>query len=120
MTFRRTPSSSASPRQPHAARPPGIGHRRLFAVATAAVTVGVLFVACGVSSPTSTGTAERSASPSSASETSQSGATTSGPTPQPTRWPAPAVTGITGLGAGDTEIAKAVADFSEAVAAEDL
>jgi hypothetical protein len=43
-----------------------------------------------------------------------------GPHPSATPWPRDAMFALTALGAGDGEIAKAVADLSEAVANEDL
>jgi hypothetical protein len=52
-----------------------------------------------------------------------SGSVTSGsgsPGPTGTPWPKDAALALTALGSGDAEIAKAVADFSEAVANEDL
>jgi hypothetical protein len=43
-----------------------------------------------------------------------------GPRPSATPWPRDTVFSLTAIGAGDAEIAKAVADISEAVANEDL
>ena len=77
---------------------------------------GIIVAACGPSTTQSTA----SAAPVSAAPSASAMPAGSGPTPKPTAWPGNAVLGIVGLGAGDNEIAKAVADFSEAVAAEDL
>ncbi len=85
------------------------------------LVVVLLVVACGATaSPTGGSVGSSSPSPAASAGTTATGSGSSGPTPQPTRWPADAVHGIAGLGAGDNEIAKAVADFSEAVAAQDL
>jgi hypothetical protein len=77
-----------------------------------AVVVAAMIAGCG--NPPSPGR------PSGSATADASGPPASGASPQPTAWPGNAVLGIVGLGAGDTELAKAVADFSEAVAAEDL
>ena len=77
---------------------------------------GIVVAACGPSTTPSTA----STGPVSAAPSASAAPAGSGPTPKPTAWPGNAVLGIVGLGAGDNEIAKAVADFSEAVAAEDL
>jgi hypothetical protein len=77
---------------------------------------GIVVAACG---PSTTSSAA-SAAPRSAAPSASVAPAGSGPSPQATPWPGNAVIGIVGLGAGDNEIAKAVADFSEAVAAEDL
>lgn len=77
---------------------------------------GIIVAACGPSTTPSTASAD----PGSAAPSASAAPAGSGPSPQATPWPGNAVIGIVGLGAGDNEIAKAVADFSEAVAAEDL
>lgn len=77
---------------------------------------GIVVAACGPRTTPSTA----STGPVSAAPSASAAPADSGPTPKPTAWPGNAVLGIVGLGAGDNEIAKAVADFSEAVAAEDL
>jgi hypothetical protein len=87
------------------------------------LAAALVLVACGATASTSRTSSPARVGPSGLAASSAptgSGPTSSGPTPQPTRWPVPAVHGIAGLGGGDAEIAKAVADFSEAVAAEDL
>jgi len=90
--------------------------------AAAALAVAVL-VACSGPSPASGAPASRNAAPSGvagpvvpSSDVGGSG----GPQPSATPWPRDAMFAITALGGGDGEIAKAVADLSEAVANEDL
>jgi hypothetical protein len=78
---------------------------------------GIVVAACG---PSTTDAPRASVAAGSAAPSASVGPVGSGPSPQATPWPGNAVIGIVGLGAGDNEIAKAVADFSEAVAAEDL
>lgn len=85
-------------------------------VVAALLIAGVVVAACGPSTAPSTAAAVAGSTAPTASVAPAG----SGPTPQATAWPGNAVIGIVGLGAGDSEIAKAVADFSEAVAAEDL
>ncbi|HEX5825701.1 MAG TPA: hypothetical protein VFY18_14680, partial [Candidatus Limnocylindrales bacterium] len=100
-------------RHPRDLPPVGAARPILLAVTVAAaVAVAGLLGGCG--HPLSSGP------PGAASSPGTPGSAAPGTTPQPTAWPGNAVIGIVGLGAGDTEIAKAVADFSEAVAAEDL
>jgi hypothetical protein len=97
----------------HAA--PGVRHPRVPAPVLLIVAVAIVAALIGgCANPPSPGR------PSGSPSADASGPTGSGATPQPTAWPGNAVLGIVGLGAGDTELAKAVADFSEAVAAEDL
>lgn len=86
-----------------------------------AILATVVVAACG--GGTAPGSLAPAASGSAAavgSAPSSGGSPAPGETPRPTAWPGEAVLGINDLGAGDNEIAKAVADFSEAVAAEDL
>ena len=68
---------------------------------------GIVVAACG---PSTTSSAP-SAAPVSAAPSASVAPAGSGPSPQATPWPGNAVIGIVGLGAGDNEIAKAVADF---------
>ncbi len=89
-----------------------------------AVTVAVLMLlalGCATQTPSGTAPPVASSAATSSGATTSGGATGSGgPRPSATPWPRDAVTALTALGAGDSEIAKAVADFSEATAAEDL
>ncbi|HEY7131407.1 MAG TPA: hypothetical protein VH440_04095 [Candidatus Limnocylindrales bacterium] len=80
--------------------------------------VTLLLVALGCATQAPSGSAPSAASPAAGSSGDATGS--GGPRPSATPWPRDAVTAITALGAGDSEIAKAVADFSEATAAEDL
>ena len=105
MTRRHAAPRVRHPRVPGPVRP-------VLLVVAVAIVVAALMGACG--NPPSPGR------PSGSPSADSSGLSASGATPQPTAWPGNAVLGIVGLGAGDTELAKAVADFSEAVAAEDL
>ena len=86
-------------------------------LATALILVAVILAACGSTTPSGSAAAGSVVPAVPSASIAPAG---SGPSPQPTPWPGNAVLGIVGLGAGDNEIAKAVADFSEAVAAEDL
>jgi hypothetical protein len=91
--------------------------RRLRAgVAVTLTTLAIVAVGCASQTP------PRSAAPSALPSTpAASGPSASdGVRPSASPWPKDAVLSITALGAGDSEIAKAVADFSEATAAEDL
>ncbi|HEY7968876.1 MAG TPA: hypothetical protein VID95_02710 [Candidatus Limnocylindrales bacterium] len=95
---------------------------RILAAATALVVVVV--VACSSTNQASGApAASRSAAPSGvagpAVPSSDAGGS-GGPRPSATPWPRDAVFALTALGGGDGEIAKAVADISEAVANEDL
>jgi hypothetical protein len=76
-----------------------------------AVVAGV--AACGGTSVSPSGARSTGVMPADSSPAS-------GESPQPTAWPGQAVLAINALGAGDNEIAKAIADFSEATANEDL
>jgi hypothetical protein len=105
------------PRGPRAA-----ADARLVA-ATVALVVAVA-VACSGINP-ATGAPTTSPGPAASAlvgpPVPASGASGSGgPHPSATPWPRDAVFALTALGAGDAEIAKAVADLSEAVANEDL
>jgi len=104
----------AAPRVRHPRVPASVVQapaRPVLLVVAVAVVVAALIGGCG--NPPSPGR------PSGSASADASGPLASGATPQPTAWPGNAVLGIIGLGTGDTELAKAVADFSEAVAAED-
>jgi hypothetical protein len=93
--------------------------RRWTRLTAVLILAAIVVVACGSATPSGS-TTPSSGLVGPAVPSAIDGPAGSGPTPQPTAWPGNAVLGIVGLGAGDNEIAKAVADFSEAVAAEDL
>ncbi len=107
-----TTAGSVDPRRPRL-----MASRAGALVAAILCVAGIIVSACGPSTTTAPGA---SAGPVSAAPSASVAPAGSGPTPKPTAWPGNAVLGIVGLGAGDNEIARAVADFSEAVAAEDL
>lgn len=97
---------------------------RIVAAAAALALAVVVAVACTGTNPASGAPAtSRSPAPSGISGpvVPSSGAGGSGgPGPSATPWPRDAMFALTALGGGDGEIAKAVADLSEAVANEDL
>ena len=91
--------------------------------AAAALEVAVAVACSGTNPASGAPTTSRSPAPSGvvgpvvpSSDAGGSG----GPRPSATPWPRDAMFALTALGAGDSEIAKAVADLSEAVANEDL
>ena len=87
-----------------------MSRRHPLAVPAAGVALAILVLvgACGGTgspSPSASGTPSTSAS---------------GPEPKPTSWPTPTIEAAIALGASDHEIQKAVADLSNAIAAEDV
>jgi hypothetical protein len=94
---------------------------RLSVLCSAATLLAVAVAGCSGSDRGSIASPHSSAGPGPDRSADVADPGSSGSTgPQPTPWAGEAVLGLNQLGAGDNEIAKAVADFSEAVAAEDL
>jgi hypothetical protein len=97
-----------------------VQHAR-FRGAAAAALLAVAVIGCSGSEqqPVASPNSSSGHSPATSAEVASPGS--SGSTePQSTPWAGEAVLGLNQLGAGDNEIGKAVADFSEATAAEDL
>ncbi|HLO36103.1 MAG TPA: hypothetical protein VK194_08470 [Candidatus Deferrimicrobium sp.] len=115
----RTTAGSVDPRRRTRSSATG-GRARRAAVLGAALLVAVMIAACTTSPPNGSGRPGSVGPGVEGSSRASPDQASNGPTPQPTAWPGNAVIGIVGLGAGDNEIARAIADFSEAVAAENL
>lgn len=118
MTFRPT-ATSAHPGEP-SFRHVDVRRRPRVRLDAAMGLLVALLVAVGCGSTTTSSPSGPTASARASDSTASGRAGSGGPTPQPTRWPITVIHAMTALGAGDNEIAKAVADISEAVAAEDL
>jgi hypothetical protein len=99
------------------------GRANAWVVAAAAVLVAGAVACSGTNPGSATPAASRGPAPSGIEGpvVPSSGAGASGgPGPSATPWPRDAMFALTAIGGGDGEIAKAIADLSEAVAAEDL